>query len=363
MKKYIMVGCDLHEGSMVLKIAEGREPSIRKSFKNRAGSRKKMIAELKRRAVKAGAERVIFAYEACGFGFVLCDELAAGGIECYVLAPTLMPRSTKRRRMKNDDRDAEAILQMLRNYVLAGTELPSIWIPDLQTRDARERVRRRLDLGERLGTIKTQIRWLLYRNGIEKPISVGENWSISYMGWLVELAANDLGPGTGAALDSMLRQHDWLVEEKARMQREVEAMSCSDAYRPYAAALCRYKGVGVLTAMTFLTELGDAGRFGNRRALGCYLGLTPTSDESGKSDDHKGHITRQGPARVRKMLCQAIWSRIGCVDEEAEEYYNLVARNPKKKKIAIVARMRHLGILLWHEMKDIQDGLRPQAAA
>ena len=363
MEKYIMVGCDLHEGSMVLKIAQGREPSIRKSFKNRAASRKKMIAELKRRAEKAGTTRIFFAYEACGFGFVLCDELTAAGVECHVLAPTLIPRSTKRRRMKTDDRDAEAILEMLRNHVLAGAELPTIWIPDLQTRDARERVRRRLDLGERLGTIKTQIRWLLYRNGIEKPISVGENWSVSYLAWLVKLAANELRSGTGAALDSMLRQHDWLVEEKARMQQQVEALGNSDAYRPYVAALCRYKGVGVLTAMTFLSELGDAGRFANRRSLGCYLGLSPTSDESGENSDHKGHITRQGPARVRKVLCQAVWSRVGCVAEEMEAYHRLVAKNPKKKKIAIVARMRNLAVLLWHEMKDVQNRHYKQAAA
>ena len=363
MEKYIMVGCDLHEDSMLLKIATGREPSIRKSFKNRAASRKKMIDELKRRAQKAGTKRIVFAYEACGFGFVLCDELTAAGVECHVLAPTRIPRSTKHRKIKNDERDAEAILQLLRNYVLAGMELPSVWIPDLQTRDVRERVRRRLDLGERLGTTKTQIRWLLYRNGLEKPISVGENWSVSYMGWLVELATNELSPGTGATLDSMLRQHDWLLEEKTRMQREVEAMSCSDTYQPYAAALCCYKGVGVLTAMTFLTELGDAGRFENRRQLGCYLGLTPTASESGQSDDRKGHITRQGPGRVRKVLCQAVWSRIGCVAEEMEAYHRLVARNPKKKKIAIVARMRHLAVLLWHEMKDVQDRLNQSSAA
>lgn len=363
MEKYIMVGCDLHEGSMLLKIAQGREPSTQKRFKNRAAARKKMIAELKSRAAKAGAEHIVFAYEACGFGFVLCDELMAAGVECYVLAPTLMPRSTKRRRMKNDERDAEAILQLLRNYVLAGTKLPSIWIPDPQTLDARERVRRRLDLGERLGTTKTQIRWLLYRNGIEKPISVDENWSISYQRWLAKLAAGGLEPGTGAALDSLLRQHDWLVEEKARMQQQVEALSCSDAYRSYAVALCRYKGVGVLTAMTFLTELGNAGRFENRRQLGCYLGLTPTSDETGEDADHKGHITRQGPARVRKVLCQAIWSRIGCVVEEMEAYQRLVTKNPKKKKIALVARMRHLAVLLWHEMKDVQDRLNRQPAA
>lgn len=355
MAKCIMVGCDVHESSMLLKIAEGPEPSDQRSFANRAVSRKRMIAELNRRAEKTRAEKIVFAYEACGFGFVLWDELTAAGIECHVLAPTRMPRSTKHRRMKNDQRDAEGILKLVRGYVLAGMELPSIWIPDPQTRDARERIRRRLDVAQRLGSTKTQIRWLLYRNGVEKPAAAGEAWSVSYRRWLAALATGGLSGGSAAALSSFLRQHDWLAEEKAQMQRQVEALAGTTSYRPYVEALCRYRGVGVLTAMTFLTELGDARRFRNRRQLGCYLGLTPTASESGQDADHKGHITRQGPARVRMVLCQAIWSRVGSVPEEMVAYHRLVTRNPKRKKIAIVARMRHLAVRLWHDMLDVQQ--------
>jgi len=213
--------------------------------------------------------------------------------------------STKHRRVKNDKRDAEVILNLVRGYVLAGMELPSIWVPGLHIRDDRERVRRRLDVGRRLGTTKTQIRWLLYRNGIEKPLSAGKAWSVSYQRWLAKLAADGLRPGTGAALASLLRQHDWLVEEKAQMQQQVEALSETEAYRPYVEALCFYKGVGILTA---------------------------------------------------------VWSRVASVPEEMEAYQRLVTRNPKRKKIAVVARMRHLGVLLWHEMKDVQDRLTKKPA-
>jgi transposase len=102
--------------------------------------------------------------------------------------------------------------------------------------------------------------------------------------------------------------------------------------------------------MTFLTELGDVHRFQNRRQLGCYLGLIPSTHESGESDDRKGHITRQGPPRVRKMLNQAAWSRVRLDPEVKKDFAQMAARTGSKK--AIVAQMRKLGIYLWHRAMD-----------
>jgi transposase len=106
--------------------------------------------------------------------------------------------------------------------------------------------------------------------------------------------------------------------------------------------------VGVLTAMVFVTELGDLRRFANRRQVGSFLGLVPSSAESGQAADRKGHITHQGPSRVRKVLCQAVWSRLRSLESERQAYDRIVHRNPKHKKIAVVARMRALAVKLWH---------------
>jgi len=107
-------------------------------------------------------------------------------------------------------------------------------------------------------------------------------------------------------------------------------------------------GGGLFTAMVMLTELGDLSRFTGRKRLGAFLGLTPSSDETGEGADRKGHITHQGPWRVRRALCQMVWTLLRTDAAEKAYYDRLVAKNPKKKMIAVVACMRRLAVRLWH---------------
>lgn len=355
MAKCIMVGCDLHGKSMLLRVAVDREAPQTRSWGTTAAARQAVIADLRRRAELAGASRVVLAYEACGFGFRWHDELTAAGFECYVLAPSKMARSAQHRKRKTDEKDAQAILDLVRSQVLAGVPLPAVWVPGLETRDDRELVRQRLALAEQASAVKVRIRWLLVRNGQESPPA--EAWSERYDLWLEELAGGGLPAGAAAALASLLRLLVWFAAEIARLDRQVKALSESPRYAHPVAALRRQKGVGRLTAMVFLAELGDLSRFANRQQVGSYLGLAPSSFESGQAEDRKGHITHQGPSRVRKVLCQAVWSRLRVVAGERAAYERLVRRNPKHKKIAVVARMRVLGVVLW------RAGLAAQAAA
>ena len=359
MAKCIMVGCDLHDRSMLLRIAADQGQPVTRTWGSDASARRAMMADLQRRAREAGATRIVFAYEACGFGFRLHDELTAGGIECHVLAPSKMERSVKHRKRKTDEKDGQAILNSVRSYVLAGVEMPSVWVPDLQTRDDRELVRRRLAVAEDGSAAQVRIRWLLKGQGLEP--AGAEAWTEEYWRWLEELVRGVLPAGAAAALASLMRQVEWLGSETERLDAQVRALSQTPRYAPVVAALRRHKGVGVLTAMVFLTEMGDLSRFGNRQQVGSFLGLVPSSFETGEDADHKGHITHQGPARVRKVLCQAVWSRLRTVESERRAYEGIVARNPKHKKIAVVARMRALAVVLWHEGLAAQEAMTAEA--
>ena len=166
MTQPIMVACDLHEKTMVLKIAEGQERPQTTTLPNTPAARGKLIAELQSRAVMAGGARIIFAYEASALGFGLYDEMRDARIECHVLAPTLIPRSPKQCSSKTDHKDAHQILEVLRGHVLAGNALPDVWVPDRQTRDDRELVRTRLNAVEKAAVLKTQVQMLLKRNHV-----------------------------------------------------------------------------------------------------------------------------------------------------------------------------------------------------
>jgi len=357
MRNIVICGADVHDNSIAARIAVNKEEPETRIFSYTTQGRKSMFKYLKFVGCKYGAERIVMAYEASSLGFGLCDEGWDAGIECYVLAPTKMPQSEEQRKRKTDKRDAQKILEQLRGHVLAGNDLAKVWIPDPQTRDDREVVRMRLEIADKLTEARTQVRTLLKRNKVEKPEGVGNAWTVSDCRWLRRLAegGNGLAQGARTALASLLRQIAALEEEIKKLDEAIEALAATDRYRAAAEALVEeLTGVGVLTAMVFLTEMGDLRRFRNRKKVGAYLGLVPTSNESGENNDHKGHITRQGPARVRKVLCQAAWARIAFDKEEQKVHARIVEKNPKKKKIATVACMRRLGIRMWRMALEAQ---------
>ena len=352
---FIFIGCDLHEKTLVNRIAVNREAAEKRTHANTANGRAKLIALLKGRAESIGGARIVFAYEASGQGFLLCDELRAAGIECHVLAPTKIERSNKQKRNKNDDRDADRLLDIVRGHELAGTALPAVWVPDLQTRDDRETVRTRHDVAQKLAGIKTQIQTLLKRCGVETPLGLLSSQKKAYRQWLKSLAEDgQRGIGFRNALGSLLRQQEFHEDEIARMDEAVESLCEMPHLKPIVEALDAERGVGRLGGVTYATEVGDFTRFRRRQQIGSYWGLTPSSNESGETDDRKGHITRQGSPLIRRLLCQSAWSRVQHDPKEQEVYQRLVARNPKRKKIALVASMRRLAVQLWHVGRQAQ---------
>jgi len=355
----ICVGCDSHEKTLVNKIAVNREAPEQFNVSGRRSGRQKLIAVLKRKAQEIGGARIVLAYEASSQGFILYDALKAAGIECYVLAPTKIARSHQQKLNKSDKKDDKCLLDIVRSHVLAGTELPAVWVPDRQTRDDRETVRTRDDVSDKQRVLKTQIQMLLKRWGIEKPGELHGTRSKAYRQWLKALA-EDRTRGTGfrTILSSLIRQLEFVERELEQLDQAIVELGEQPHLKPIVDALDAETGVGRLGAVTYATEVGDFGRFRRRQQIGAYWGLTPSSNESGNIQDRKGHITRHGSPRVTRLLCQSHWVRVKHDPHEREVYQRLVARNPKRKKIAVVAGMRRLSVRLWHVGRQAQLRMR-----
>lgn len=350
--KNIFCAIDVHQESMLAGIALDRGKPAFTSWETDDDSLLGLAEHLLELSQRHPNGEVRVVYEASGCGFRLADILMDHGIWVAVLAPTNLPQTLKSRRSKTDKKDAVRLLDVLRSHVLAGADLPSVWIPPAQVRDDREIVRRRLALKERGADVKNAILGLLRRYGIKKPEGLKNNWTQKHLAWLKRLV-KELEHGAGVQLDSLLRELEFFEVECEKLDLEVEKLGCEERYRDKREALTGIKGISDLTAMVFLTELGDLSRFANRRKFGNYLGLTPRTWESGEQDDRKGKISKLGPARVRKVLNQAAWSAVRWSPYWREWFEvrapkNKITNKRKHGKRFIVAVMRKLSIEMWH---------------
>jgi transposase len=100
-------------------------------------------------------------------------------------------------------------------------------------------------------------------------------------------------------------------------------------------------GVGIRTAEAFVAYVDDVKRFARIRQVGAYFGLVPCQDSSA-GKDRFGHITREGPSTVRKMLCEASWMGVRYNPAIRAVYQRIMHDDPDRKKIAIVAVAHHL---------------------
>jgi transposase len=354
MAEAIMVGADVHDKTILLRVAVDRGPAITRSYPNTAQGRQQMMAWLKAEGGRVEAEVIYLAYEASSAGYGLYDRLTEAGIDCAVLAPTKIARSPKHAKRKTDERDGERLLDLVRGALLAGIRLPAIWVPDPQTRDDREVVRARLDLTEKATAVKAQVQMLLKRQDVRKPAGMGRSWTKGHRAWLGGLT---LQSGARIALESLLRQLAAIEAEIEALDGAIGGLAAQPRYRAMVEALVAgFQGVQTLTAMVFLTEMGNVDRFANRRQVGAYLGLVPTSAESGEADERKGHITRQGPARVRKVLCQSVHVELGCSEAARTRRERIAGGKGKGRKIATVALMRQKAVRMWRVAKVARAG-------
>jgi transposase len=346
MSKVTYVGMDVHLNFIAVVWGRAKEQPRCLVVENTPEGWEKLV-----RAVGPG--EIWGVYEASSCGFEVYDHFTKIGWKMSVVAPTHIHKSVLSRKRKTDLRDAKRLWEVLISHAELGTALPAVWIPEELLREEREIIRRRLALAEHSTRVKNGIGSLLRMHKLKRPAEMKTAWSQAHIAWLKGLISD---PGRGAhlrtVLASLLRELEFLEAERATLQGEVEKLAQGERYCKKVEAMTDLDGVGVLTAMTFLVELGDVRRFRNRRQVASYLGLVPTSYESGEDDDHKGPITHLGPARVRKVLNQAAWTLVRKDALWRERYGPLAARRGAPK--AIVAIMRKLGIELWH---------RAQAAA
>ena len=208
---------------------------------------------------------------------------------------------------------------------------------------------------------KNRIRGLLRGQGITAPRRPGL-WTRKGLAWLrqVALPSPDIELDRDLLLDDLERQETAL----RRVERRLNQIA---ATHPGVTLLRTIPGVGPRTAEAVMAYIADARRFGRSRQVGSYFGLVPCQDQSADRN-RLGHITREGPATVRRLLVEAAWQAIRR-DARARAYFERVQHGDAgRKKIALVATAHYL-VRCMHAMLRDNEGWRameefePTAAA
>jgi len=154
------------------------------------------------------------------------------------------------------------------------------------------------------------------------------------------------GLGLIDAVEARIDRLDWEIRQRARSG-------------PRVKVLTQLPGVGPFTALAILAEVGDVSRFGSARKLASWAGLTPAVRGSDRVA-HYGHISKQGSAWLRWVLCEAAQTAKRHPPFAAS--YQAIAKR-RGKKIATTAVARKLLTRAWHLLTDAEHAAAPQPAA
>lgn len=141
----------------------------------------------------------------------------------------------------------------------------------------------------------------------------------------------------GAAIEA-------LIGNLKTIEAAIDAAIADNAETARCAALLQsVKGVGPVTAATLLADLPELGRF-SAKEIAALVGLAPQNRESGKAKAKAR--TGHGRPGVRKVLFNAARSAIRHNPVLKAFYQRLVGENRRPGKVALIAVMRKILVIL-----------------
>jgi transposase len=261
------------------------------------------------------------------------DLLGELGCNVHLAAPSSL--NWGQRRVKNDERDANDLIDLFRLG-----RMTEAWIAPPAVRELRELVRYRVKLVQLRTGLKAQLHAVMAKNGV-----LPTRFDMFGPAGLAQLDALQVPAAYATRLSSIRHLIDVFDGEVAALERQIHAELKHDAgYR----AIQVIEGVGPILAAVFVAEIGDVTRFKSAPALCSWAGLTPKHRES-DTKVTRGKITKQGSRIVRWAAIEAISKQRGGAKLRAD-YHALTARRGKQK--ARVAVARRLLTLVYYGLRD-----------
>jgi transposase len=290
-----------------------------------------------------GVELEVALEATTGWRFVV-EELRRVGARVHLAEPAeTAARRGSKKRAKNDRADARHLRELL-----MVSRLPESWIPPDHILDLRARVRLRHTLSAQRGEWQQRIQAVLYHHGFPQRRNLmtgeGQRW----------LAAQPLSACAREQVAVALAMIDALDVQVVPLTKQLRAYA---RRQPGCRALMAHFGIGELTAVTIVAELGDANRFSSSREAVRYAGMDITVHQS---DQRRaaGHLSRQGPPALRWALFEAAQSaaRAGSPDRD---YYRQAAERLGANR-ACLSVARKLLKRSYHTLRELgEEALQP----
>ena len=238
---------------------------------------------------------------------------------------------------KTDKSDAYGLAQIVKTGWYR-----EVGVKSLESHTIRSTLGARAQLVGMRVEITIQIRGILKTFGIVLTRRTGAPFE-----QLVNEACADDGSMLNCTVRALLAVYTGLRSQIRRLDRELIAHARSSEV---SRRLMSIPGVGVLTALAFVTAVDDPTKFSKSSSVGAYLGLAPRRYQSGEIDQNRG-ISKCGDGLVRTYLFEAA----GTLLTRVEKWSSLKAwglrlakrSGLKKAKIAVARKLAVIMHRMW----------------
>jgi len=288
--KYI--GLDVHKNSIAIAIAEDGQKRDVNFFGVIDNNMDQLYKFLRKQISQGVAPRCV--YEAGPCGYSIYRSLKNKGIDCVVIAPSLIPKKSGDR-VKTDRRDAESLAKLHR-----AEELTAVHVPPIENEALRDLVRAREDSVNSLKRAKQQLGAFLLRHHV--CYTGKSKWSKAHFNWLADISMPH--PAQQITLQEYI---DMVQDGRKRVERiteQIRQLSEDTQLNDLNKSLQSLRGVSQIVSAVVVSELGDLTRFESPTKLMAFLGLVPTQHNSGDKK-RPGKITKTGNGHVRRVLIEA----------------------------------------------------------
>lgn len=229
---------------------------------------------------------------------------------------------------KCDRLDAKVLGELARSNL----KLPVCYMPDDEEFALREHLRARSDLVRMRTMLKNRVHAVLHRRGILAPTA-----DMFTKGGRAFLAQLDLDEAGRTILDRYLETMDQIHRAIDESTASLKELMRRPRWAKPAALLQTMPGIGLITALTILAELGNLKRFRSRAAVANYAGLVPVVRDSNQKH-YSGGISHRGSNHLRAVLGEAAWMAVPRVPVYRHLFERVEQKKNKATAIVAVAR-------------------------